>query len=87
MESVATMNDYEVIARFSRSKRKQALINFFERLDMVDWKFYERGSFFTVEVFFTDEYNLRRIFETMPHYFHAHINAKTNRLEVFTDAD
>lgn len=84
---LAFINDYEVIARFSRAKRKQALINFFERMDMVEWNFYERNGFFTVEVFFTDEYNLKRMFEIMPHYFHAHINAETNRLEVFTDAD
>ena len=78
---------YDPLKPFCRAKTKQRLINFFENMERVDWRFYESKGFFNVEILTADWFALTEIIQNLPADFYCHVSAQTNRLEVFTDAD
>lgn len=68
-----------------RAKNKQRLINYVERQQRVDFRFYESNSFLNVEILFAPEHELRELINNLPEGFYCQISARTNRLEIFCD--
>lgn len=81
------MEVYDPVKPFYRAKKKQRIINFFENIERVDWRFYESRGFFNIEILCADWFSITEIIQTLPKDFYCHVNPQSTRLEIYTDAD
>lgn len=64
---------------------KQQLLNFVEVREYIKFRFYESEYFYNVEILMATEFAIKSILEDLPKHIMCHINASSNRFELFID--
>lgn len=67
---------------------KQRLLNYLEGLvDKVDFRIYDYQGFYNAEIIFAPEFAIPALINNLPENIHCHINASTEKFELFIDKD